>query len=683
MIKRHTLTFALLCASLSASTTPDSVVQALPTLTVQETNATLLDASEFDAEALAIGTAGGTSVIYLDTEFIGSVNTTADIFRFDPGVYAQAGSVIQDTRLSVRGSGATRRYGNRGITLLIDGVPANSIDGSFYTRAYNPMNISYAQVFRGGNGLAYGGNQIGGTINFVQKTGISNPGGEAQFEYGSFETTRNYVGYGIQEGRSDAYISASWNESDGYRSHQSWRDFNTTANFGYRWSDTAITRAYILYSDSDADLASGLTKHEAIHDPKKSNNIGAEDRDLSTFRASQKTALELDHTQLELFNYYQILDLDHLTRSTRPANLIDYDTKEYGLGARSTSDFAIADIDQTLRTSLLYSWGDNDIGGYRSAYGFGPPRSLNNDYTDGAANFQLYLENESHVTEALSLIYGIGWQHAQRDRHIKGGQQDDASSTISKFDESYDGTTPRFAVIYTLTQDWKVFANYSQSFEAPTFGESSGALDAQTAHTYEIGTRVNRPRYSGEFTLYHSEIKDDFIDAEASSGGYVAENYDTQRQGIETAWTVKLWPTPSETAAINLFLDASYQWNDFSFDGGEYDNNQIPGIAEHVITTRLRIEEPTGLWRIALTVERLASGLEINNANTLESTAPFTLVNLSADYKINRQLSLYGGVDNLFDERTINTVTINPFNASTAYSPGNGISAYLGMRLHF
>ena len=349
----------------------------------------------------------------------------------------------------------------------------------------------------------------------------------------------------------------------------------------------------------------------------------------------------------------------------------------------SAMDFAIADIDQTLRTSLLYNWGDNDIGGYRSVYGFGPPRSLNNDYTDGAENFQLYLENESHLTEALSLIYGIGWQHAQRDRHINGGQQNDAGSTISQFDESYDGYTPRFAVIYALTQDWKVFANYSQSFEAPTFGESSGALDAQTAHTYEIGTRVNRPNYSGELTFYYSKINDDFIDAETNSGGYVAENYDTQRQGIETAWTVNLWPDLSETASMNLFLDASYQWNDFSFDGGEYNNNQIPGIAEHVITTRLRIEEPTGLWRIALTVERLASGLEVNNANTLESTAPFTLVNLSGDYKINEQLSLYGGVDNLFDERTINTVTINPFNASTAYSPGNGISAYMGMRLHF
>ena len=683
MTKRHTLTCALLCATLSATATPTTDVQALPTLTVEETNAPLLDATALDAEALAQDTAGGTSVIDLDTEFIGRVNTTADIFRFDPGVYAQAGSVIQDARLSVRGSGATRRYGNRGLTLLIDGIPANSIDGSFYTRAYNPMNTSYVQVFRGGNGLAYGGNQIGGSINFVQKTGISNPGGEAQFEYGSFETTRSYVGYGIQEGRSDAYVSASWNESDGYRSHQSWRDFNTTANYGYSWSDTAITRAYILYSDSDADLASGLTKYEAIHDPKKSNNLGAEDRDLSTFRVAQKTAVDLDHTQVELFNYYQILDLDHLTRSKRPANLIDYDTKEYGLGGRSTSNFAIADIDQTLRTSLLYSWGDNDVGGYRSVYGGGPPRSLNNDYTDGAENFQLYIENESHLTEALSLIYGIGWQHAQRDRHINSGQQDDRGSTIDKFDESYDGTTPRFAVIYALTNEWKLFANYSQSFEAPTFGESSGALDAQTASTYEVGSRIDRPRYSGELTFYYSEIEDDFIDAEIRPGGYVSENHDTLRQGIETAWTLNLLPDLSVTAPVNLFLDASYQWNDFSFDGGEYDDNQIPGIAEHVLTTRLRIEEPTGLWRIALTVERLASGLEVNNANNLESTDPFTLVNLSGDYKINEQLSLYGGVDNLFDERTINTVTINPFNAASAYSPGNGISAYLGMRLHF
>ena len=682
---------ALATASLSAQAAiganpPLSEPEELPSITVHGTPALLPFDTVEQAESTVAGVAGGASLLNLETDYIGRVNTTADIFKFDPGVYAQAGSVVQDSRLSVRGSGATRRYGNRGLSLLIDGIPANSIDGSFYTRAYNPLNTKYVQVFRGGNGLAHGGAQIGGVINFVQKTGLSNPDGEAQFEYGSFETSRNFVGYGLQNGASDAYVSASWNQSDGYRSHQSSREFNTTANYGYRWSESAYTRAYLLYSDSDADLASGLSLYDATHNPKDSHSDGAEDRDLSTFRVAQKTAIELDQTQVEWFTYYQILDLDHLTRSQRPANLIDYDTAEYGIGARTTSDFQVGMFEQQIRTSLLYNWGDNDIGGYRSVYGFGRPRSLKNDYTDSANTFQVYLENESYLTESLSLIYGIGWQHAERERHIHGGQQNDRGSTISNYDQSYDGYTPRMAVLYALPNGWTLFANYDQSFEPPSFGESSGDLDAQIARTYEIGTRVVQPRFSGELSYYHSKIKDDFIDADTTgNGSFNAENYDTERQGVETAWTLILWPATSERSRFEAYIDVSYQYSHFTFDGGEYDNNQLPGIGEHLYSTRLRIEAPDQRWRTSISLERMASGLEVNNANTLQSTSPFTLINIAGDYKITPKLTLYGGVDNLFDERYVNTVTINPFNNNTskAYSPGNGISAYIGMRMQF
>ena len=99
----------------------------------------------------------------------------------------------------------------------------------------------------------------------------------------------------------------------------------------------------------------------------------------------------------------------------------------------------------------------------------------------------------------------------------------------------------------------------------------------------------------------------------------------------------------------------------------------------------MRLQDTLGRWRIALTVERLASGLELNNANTLETSDPFTLLHISGEWEIQDNMTVYSGIDNILDKTYINTVTINPFGNNTAstYSPGPGISGYVGLKIHF
>ncbi|HNR11590.1 MAG TPA: secretin and TonB N-terminal domain-containing protein, partial [Nitrosomonas europaea] len=56
--------------------------------------------------------------------------TIKDIVGWVPGVIAQPKSNI-DNRISIRGSGLTRNYGNRGINMYMDGIPINTADGLF------------------------------------------------------------------------------------------------------------------------------------------------------------------------------------------------------------------------------------------------------------------------------------------------------------------------------------------------------------------------------------------------------------------------------------------------------------------------------------------------------------------------------------------------------------------------
>lgn len=638
---------------------------------------------EFGSLDLAIErvefTPGGASVIDVNEDLSGRVMTTADLFRFDPGVYAQQGSVPSDARLSVRGSGASRRFGSRGLTLLIDGIPANSVDGSFYTRAYDSRSIDHIAVMRGANGLPWGGNQLGGAVNFALQNGRNATGTHYQAELGSFSTKRAHVSHGHVQGDLDAYIGASYGSSDGYRDNQEWQNKYLNANIGSVWGDNARSRFYLLYSDSDAGLASSLTKSDASDDPTKSNNFGPEDRDLETIRIAQNTQFDLGNTEVNLYTYYQHLDFDHLTTTGiafgTARNLIDYETDEFGLGLRTSTEFDGSPHARILRTSVVLNTGVNEVRGASQVFMGFPPVSLKNDYDDTSENAQLYAEYEHGLSHELAVIAGFGWQWGSRERDINSGN---LNVRKSDFDESYEGTTPRLGLRYQPNDAVTLYTNISRAYEIPALSEADDALSAQRASTAEIGGRFQLPRVRGELTVYSSRVQDDFIDIETSPGSFTPVNADTQRRGIESAISYDV----VQKGPVDATLDGAYQWNDFEFDGGPNDGKRLPGIAEHVVTARLRVGDAGGKWLAALSAEHL-SGMEVNNANTLAESDSFTVLNLSGEYSLSRQFALYGVVNNLTDKRYVNNVTINPFGGSTdpaAYSPGDERSLYVGIK---
>jgi len=670
----------MLSCSLAASA---AIAEGIGTIDVLSTAATPLDsldgisASTTRLEALP----GGASIIDINQDLSGQVLTTADLFKMDPGVYAQSGSVPFDTRISVRGSGATRRYGNRGLTLLIDGMPANNVDGSFYTRAYDPLTTSYIAVARGANGLSLGGSQIGGAVNFVQKNGRTDPGLTTILEAGSFETVRTHASFGTADENKDTFISATWGESDGYRTKQDWENVNLTANHGFTWGNDFSTRFYVLYSDSDAELASSLTKDEAYHDPKKSKNNGHEDRDLSTFRLSQKTTGSFGSTEFTAFTYYQILDFDHTTDDSDKPNIIDYDTDEVGLGFRTTTQLS-NDAARIIRTSFLYNYGVNEIGGASRVYNGGMfcfPCSMKNDRDDTSENIQTYIEYEHGLSDTLALIAGTGWQYSQRERDVNNSN---VNTSVSDFEIDYEGWTPRVGLVYKPNEHLDIYANLSQSYEAPALSEADDSLKAQEAVTYEVGTRFDYGRVNGEISYYKSDITDDFIDFETGGSSYSTVNKDTQREGIESGLNIALL---GDSSPHQLWWENVYRWNNFTFDGGTLSGNKLPGIAEHNIVSRLRLTAPDKAWDVSLTAEHL-SGLEVTNENDLPTSKAFTIYHLAGEKQVSQNVALTLAINNLTDKTYVNTVTVNPFGSPsnpTAYSPGNGIEAYIGARINW
>src|SRR3546814_4965215 len=70
---------------------------------------------------------GGVDVVSADSFKDKVAVSLRDALAFSPGVYTQP-RFGQEVRLSIRGSGISRGYHMRGITLLQDGIPINLAD---------------------------------------------------------------------------------------------------------------------------------------------------------------------------------------------------------------------------------------------------------------------------------------------------------------------------------------------------------------------------------------------------------------------------------------------------------------------------------------------------------------------------------------------------------------------------
>lgn len=626
---------------------------------------------------------GGASITDAN-DWSGSIIKPEEIFQLDPGVYARSEGIANDTRLSIRGSGIQRRYGARGISLLVNGMPANHADGSFYFRIIDPFSISHLETYRGANGLAYGGSQLGGAINVIQKNGISDPETMLHTEYGSYDTYRAAVQHGGSNDTWNWFAGYSYAESDGYQDHSSWQSHQINASLGYHWSDKALTRFSLLFSDSDGLLAGALTEDQFRTDPQHSSNNGTElDRDLSTIRFGQRTAWETPDGLWEFSANYQYLDFDHLTTEKGlifPVfeNLIDYDTDEVSLNLRGRQDFSAAGLSHTLRTNLDFIYGVNELGGSSA---FGAAGII--DRKETSRNVNLYLENSTHLTEQHHLIYGAGYVDSSRKREIRS---DDTTGT-SAFDTTQNGFTWRGGYLYERDEHNQYFANVSQSFESAPFSEGPDVAKPQEAITFEVGTRFAPTDWlSGELTLYRSNVNEEFVYEETGPGSnvYRVTNADTTHQGIEAATHLDLSNAFGNEASTAFGVDLVYQLNDFTFEEGPAKGKQIPVISKHVITSRLTASDAEGRWKTALSVDWLPDGLVADNNNTL-TTPGYAVWDLSAEFKVSENCSLYAGINNLFDKQYVSTVLVNPATTGTPafINPGDGRTAYIGAKFNF
>lgn len=675
------------CA-LATAQVPGQAVPALAPVTVHGASAPVDEVSvptAADARKIIQRTPGAVDVVGAEQWRNTGADTVKSMLDYTPGVFAQP-KWGGDTRLSIRGSGLSRYYHLRGITLYQDGVPLTSADGSSDFSAVDPSAYAYTEVYKGANALRYGAATLGGAINFVSPTGLDVHAFRGRADVGSFGRRRLQASTGFVRGQLDGFITGSWQRQDGFREHSNGNAQRANANLGWRFSDDAETRFYLSGVRVRQRLPGSVSRESALTQPRQAGSPqldGDWQRNNDAVRLSNRTAFKRGNTHYELGAWYGRDNLDHPIYQ-----YLDNNTADYGTFARLTHAAPIAGHRNRLVAGVNWQAGKINARNYvNQAAHKGAALSHTRD---NARNLTLYAEDSLHLTDSVSLIAGLQVLHAERKRHdLYNSQSDDRTGS-----KSWTLVNPRLGVIWQAGANWQVFGNVSRSAEPPTFGDMQFATDdalarlrPQRATTFELGTRGEAGRVAWDVALYRARLKNE-LQCVSSAFNICDQTTNLDRtihQGLETGlhWTAlqSLFTRGQQTDSLKI--NAAYTWSDFHFSGDrQWGGNRIPGVPRHLLRAEAVYHHPSGFY-LGPNVEWVPQAYFADNANTLK-TRSYALLGLRAGWE-HGPYSFYLEGRNLSNRKYIASTSITDRAGAdwALFEPGTGRALFAGLQVRF
>lgn len=645
--------------------------------------------------------AGGTNLIEI-AKLPARQATLQDALGFEPGIIMQSFFGGNDQpRLNIRGSGLQGNPVNRGVALLNDGMPLNQADGSFIIGFLDPKPAELVTVYRGANGLRYGATTLGGALNMISKNGATAKS-SMRLEYGS----NNRIGASAQlAGNSksyDYYLNIGTDTADGYRHYSESDRKSLSGNIGFNLTDTISNRIFVQWSDNFFQIPFVVPKARALENPQLIMGDGKTPldtmlnvykrkphRDSQINRIANKTRLSHENTMHELNIVYQQVDdtfTDPLVHTVTESDDLGF---EY---AFSTQGNYISDTDDFF-AALTVNKSD-----MHRAYIANNPLTGSKLQTFGkldfdASNTILALQWQAHFSENWQLVSAAQLVTAKRNI---------TDTTASGYDQdkSYDSLNPKLGLIYQLSDDIRFFANISNTSEAPTYWELVSAsvspknadmaaiklndLDSQDSTTLEIGTMGSINNTQWNLALYRSNIDNELISivSDFAVNGQTNNYQDgTVHQGVELEIMQNIG-TDIISQGDKLSSKLVYNYSDFYFDGGEYDNKQIAGIPTHMMQLELRYQ--LDKLYIAPSVQWQIDDTPIDHANN-QFQDSYALFSLQIAYQVNKKLKVYFDGQNLTDETYQTSYVIRGFSAEQqpSFLPGFGTTASIGINYIF
>jgi Fe(3+) dicitrate transport protein len=558
------------------------------------------------------------------------------------------------------------------------------------------------EILRGASSLQYG-TQFGGLINFKLKEGPSDKpieviSRETAGSWGFFNTT-NSIGGTV--GKVQYYTFFQHKQGDGWRPNS---DFNVnTAYAGITYKATnklSLTFQY-TYMDYLAHQPGGLTDAEFDADPHQSVrarnwfkvnwNLGAAilDYQITDNLKFNSRFFGLSAGRDALGNLDYINHIDN--GSDRDLYKDTY--KNYGNESRLLYTYKIGNIAQNLLTGVRFYHGDthreqglgnNGSSGDPSDFEYKSADSYAyTNYTFPNYNLAFFAENIFRVTPKFSIIPGIRFEDiiTKADGDYNNYTLDQAGNIIFLQPEHEVRDHNRHFLIggigfsYFQNQAMQLYANISQNYRAINFSDINSAnrniqvdpnLQDETGYSADLGMRGNIAEIfnydvSAFYINYDNRIgtiqKSDPVTFNVYR--YRTNISQSKNLGLESFAELELLHFLTQTASatkISIFtnlalINARY----VNSKEPAYNNNKVELAPDVIFKTGLSFKRKrlSASYQLAYTSQQFADATNATfTANAIDGIIPaYTVMDLSADYKLSRIFSIQGSVNNLADKK--------------------------------
>ncbi|MDP5000555.1 MAG: TonB-dependent receptor [Flavobacterium sp.] len=657
-------------------------------------------------------------------------------------VYEEDGFGLRPN-ISLRGTSPDR---SAKITLMEDNVliaPAPySAPAAYYFPAVARM--SAVEILKGSSQIQYGPFTTGGTINFVSAPIPTKFSAGFLTDYGSFNTSRTVANVGIANETIGAVVQFLNYNSDGFK------NLPSGANTGFDKKDVMAkfrvqskptSKIYnaldfkMVYAEEDAnETYLGLTEEDFNNSPfmrysgSEKDNITTKNNQFSvihTLKTSNYFSITTTAYRNKFArNWYKLNDV-RFGGTTYPIDAILEDPTtnalafDYVTGAQNSPNntlrvrannrgylaqgvqtkldfhFLTGEVYHDLEVGVRYHKDSEDRFQWNDSYAIidgsmvlttaGTPGTQDNRvaYASALAAHALYKIKYNDLT----ITPGIRFETI--DLLNKNYGTNDVTRTGANLVENDNHVKvwlPGVGANYRFNNYVALFGGVHKGFAPPT---NTPGTDAENSTNYEIGTRYNYKKFSGELVVYFNDYKNLLgSDLAASGGSGTLDQFNAGKAHVKGIEFLINYQVLKEESKFKLPITFGYTLtdtefvNEFSSSDGAWGTiekgDEIPYISKHQFNASIALEHAKFELilgaRYSGEFRTVAGQGSIPNENSVPSN---TVVDFGSKYKFNKHFSVTGNINNLFD--TTYLVSRVP----AGLRPGMPFSASIGIAAQF
>ncbi len=590
-------------------------------------------------ERIAKDVSAAVSVITKEEIEKSNAKNIGEILSQVPGfyIYHSYGTPVEG-KMSLRGFDP---YGSERVLIMVDGVPLNSGSDNYvqFTKFPSLGDVERIEIVKGPASALHGGCAMGGVINIITKKGPINPTYTVQTEFGNYGE-RNYrtEAAGTIE-KLNYRISSGYRGGDGYRDNTEYTRRTVAGKLGFNLDETQELVLDFDYQNSHTAYAGSLTEAQYKANPKQAASPSGGYLDSSRIALHYKKDVD-EHNHLEGLLFTTSYGYEYPGSSTYMA-----DIDAVGGEIRYNLTHPLWDMESSFLTGLSLRFDDVNYMHYSGL-------TLKKHEHSEILFWGLFFQEEITPIEPLTFTLGCRYDKAEYDcyRHIHSTHGDGTTAS-----ESFDKFSPKFGVLYRLTEEVNLFTNVSKAFNPPssyrisTSSYANPDLGPEEALNYELGIKgLFFERLSLGLSGYWMDVDDEITYEEIGGVKQYVNTGEARHKGIELE--TSLWIAKGLSAFFNSnFQEVTYE--KYIKGTTDYSDKRLPHTPKRTFAWGLRYEHPIGITYNINANYR--SDAYSDNANTHiipSRTIWDTRLGYDCEFK-SINLGFYAGIRNLFDKK--------------------------------